>query len=98
MRAVNDLWRAFTSNWREVTRCAPPFHLNVSAGFLCKAGVRANMEEHQRNRETLLRGAEDCELIARLLAVIRMSEQMQEMTVGLKKIIAAQRDCRSTRA
>jgi hypothetical protein len=56
------------------------------------------MEEHQRNRETLLRGAEDCELIARLLAVIRMSEQMQEMTVGLKKIIAAQRDCRSTRA
>jgi len=29
-------WRALTSNWREVTRCDPPFHLDVSLSFVCK--------------------------------------------------------------
>ena len=56
------------------------------------------MDEDRKRFEKLLLDADNRELIATLLAVIRMSEQMQEMTVGLKKIIAAQRDCRSTRA
>jgi hypothetical protein len=27
--AVSGRWRALTSNWREVTRYDPPFHLDV---------------------------------------------------------------------
>jgi hypothetical protein len=34
--AVSGRWRALTSNWREVTRYDPPFHLDVSVGFICK--------------------------------------------------------------
>jgi hypothetical protein len=95
MRAANDRWRAFTSNWREVTRCAPRFHLDVSAGFICKAGARANMEDHRRWLESLPLNAKDFALITKLLAVIRMTEQAREMTVDLKKIIAAQREPRA---
>jgi len=50
--------------------------------------------------ETLLLDAEDFELIAKLaklLPVIRMAEQMREMTANLKADIAAKRDCRSAR-
>jgi hypothetical protein len=31
-----DRWRAFTSNWRAITRYEPPFHLDVSVGFIRK--------------------------------------------------------------
>ena len=34
--AVRDRWRAFASLWREVARYDPPFHLDVSVGFICK--------------------------------------------------------------
>jgi hypothetical protein len=56
------------------------------------------MEEDRKRLETFLLDADNCELIATLLAVIRMAEEMREMTAGLKKVIAAQRDCRSTSA
>ena len=39
--------------------------------------------------------AKDFALITKLLAVIRMTEQAREMTVDLKKIIAAQREPRA---
>ena len=58
------------------------------------------MEEHRKWLETLLLDAEEFELIAKLaklLPVIRMAEQMREMTADLKADIAAKRDCRSTR-
>jgi hypothetical protein len=60
--------------------------------------AQARMEENQNRLETLLQDAEDFKLIAKLLAVVRMTEQMREMTIGLKKLIATPRDCRSTRA
>jgi hypothetical protein len=56
------------------------------------------MEEDRKRLETFLLDADNCELIATLLAVVRMAEEMREMTAGLKKVIAAQRDCRSTSA
>ena len=97
---IASRWRAFTSNWREITRYEQPFLLDISVGFICKAGVRAKMEEHRKWLETLLLDAEEFELIAKLaklLPVIRMAEQMREMTADLKADIAAKRDCRSTR-
>jgi hypothetical protein len=56
------------------------------------------MEEHKKRLQTLLLGAEDFELIAKLaklLPVIRMAEQVRAMTADLKADIAAKRDCRS---
>ena len=54
------------------------------------------MEEHRKRLETLLLGAEDFDLIAKLaklLPVIRMAEQMRAMTDELRTDIAAKRDC-----
>jgi hypothetical protein len=56
------------------------------------------MDEDRKRIEKLLLDADNRELIATLLAVVRMAEEMREMTAGLKEVIAAQRDCRSTRA
>jgi hypothetical protein len=56
------------------------------------------MQGHRRRLEALLLDTEDFELIAKLaklLPVIRMAEQMREMTADLKADIAAKRDCRS---
>lgn len=47
------------------------------------------MEELRRCLEALPLCAEDCEEIAKLLAVVRMTEEMREMTAELKEIIAA---------
>jgi hypothetical protein len=58
------------------------------------------MEEHRKRLETLLLGAEDFDLIAKLaklLPVIRMAEQMRAMTDDLRADITAKRDCRSAR-
>ena len=58
------------------------------------------MDEYRERLETLLLDTEDFELIAKLaklLPVIRMAEQVREMTADLKADIAAKRDCRSTR-
>ena len=55
------------------------------------------MEEHEKRLQTLLLGSEDFELIAKLaklLPVIRMTEQIREMTADLKADIAAKRACR----
>ena len=63
-----------------------------------QAGVCAKMQGHIKRLETLLLDTEDFELIAKLaklLPVIRMAEQMREMTADLKADIAAKRDCRS---
>ena len=52
------------------------------------------MEEHKKRLQTLLLGSEDFELIARLaklLAVIRMAEQVRAMTADLRADIAAKR-------
>ena len=73
---LSGCWRAFTSNWREVTRYDPPFHLDVSVGFTCKqAYVRAQtkMEEHRKRLETLLLDTEDFELIAKLAKLLPVS-------------------------
>lgn len=56
------------------------------------------MDEDRKRIEKLLLDADNRELIATLLAVVRMAEEMREMTAGLKEVIAAQRDSRSTRA
>lgn len=66
------------------------------------------MDEDRKRIETLLLDADNRELIATLLAVVRMAEEMREMTAGLKEVIAAlgwskvrsrcKSDCRSTRA
>jgi hypothetical protein len=56
------------------------------------------MDEDRKRIEKLLLDADNRELIATLLAVVRMAEEMREMTAGLKEVIAAQRDCRSMRA
>jgi len=59
------------------------------------------MEEHRKRLERLLLDAEDFELIAKLaklLPVIRMAEQVREMTADLKAEIAAKRNCRSAKA
>ena len=50
------------------------------------------MEEHRKRLETLLLGADDLELIAKLaklLPVIQMAEQMRAMTENLRADINA---------
>ena len=46
--AVSGRWRAFTSNWREVTRYDPPFHLDVSVGFICKQAYARAADQNGR--------------------------------------------------
>ena len=58
------------------------------------------MEEHNKRLEALLRDTEDFELIAKLaklLPVIRMTEQIRAMAADLKVDIAAKRACRSAK-
>jgi hypothetical protein len=58
------------------------------------------MEEYRKRFETLLLDTEDFELIvklAKLLPVIRMAEQMREMTAELRADVAAKRVCRSAK-
>jgi hypothetical protein len=57
------------------------------------------MEEHRKRLETLLLGADDFDLIAKLaklLPVIQMAEQMRAMTENLRADITTKSDCRST--
>jgi hypothetical protein len=59
------------------------------------------MEEHKKRLQTLLLGSEDFELIAKLaklLPVIRMTEQIRAMAADLKADIAAKRARRSAKA
>ena len=59
------------------------------------------MEEHKKRLQTLLLGSEDFELIAKLaklLPVIRMTEQIRTMAADLKADIAAKRARRSAKA
>ena len=68
--AVRDRWRAFASLWHEIARYDPPFHLDVSVGFLCRQAYRAKMKEHRKRLETLLLDADDFELIAKLAKLL----------------------------
>jgi len=56
------------------------------------------MHEDRKRLENFLLDADNRELIATLLAVVRMAEEMREMTASLKDVIATHRDCRSPRA
>ena len=56
------------------------------------------MDEDRKRLENFLLGADNRELIATILAIVRMAEEMREMTTGLKDVIAVHRDSRSTRA
>lgn len=47
------------------------------------------MDEDRKRFEKLLLDADNRELIATLLAVVRMAEEMREMTAWLKEVIAA---------
>jgi hypothetical protein len=58
------------------------------------------MDEYRERLETLLLDTEDFELIAKLaklLSVIRMTEQIRAMAADLNADIAAQRACRSAK-
>jgi hypothetical protein len=52
------------------------------------------MDEDRKRLEHFLLDAGNRQLIATILAIVRMAEEMREMTAGLKKIIAAQREPR----
>jgi hypothetical protein len=43
--AVSGCWRAFTSNWREIT---PPLHLDVSVGLTCKQAYARAADQNGR--------------------------------------------------
>ena len=58
------------------------------------------MDEYRERLETLLLDTEDFELIAKLaklLPVIRMTEQIRAMATDLRTDIAAKRACRSAK-
>jgi hypothetical protein len=46
--AVSGCWRAFTSNWREITRYDPPFHIDVSVGLICKQAYARAADQNGR--------------------------------------------------
>ena len=56
------------------------------------------MDDDRKRLQNFLLDADNRELTARLLVVVRMAEEMREMTDGLKDVIATHRDCSSTRA
>ena len=61
---------------------------------------QTKMDEYRERLETLLLDTEDFELIAKLaklLPVIRMTEQIRAMAADLKIDIAAKRACRSAK-
>jgi hypothetical protein len=67
---VSGRWHAFTSNWRELTRYNPPFHLPVSARF----HQQTKMEQNNKQMERLPLHAEDEERIAKLATEIKRDE------------------------
>ena len=46
--AVSGCWRAFTSNWREITRYDPPFRLDISVGLTCKQAYARAADQNGR--------------------------------------------------
>jgi hypothetical protein len=67
---VSSGWHAFTSNWRDVPRYNPPFHLPVSAHF----HQQTEMEQNSKQMERCPLHAEDEERIAKLTTEIKRDE------------------------
>lgn len=56
------------------------------------------MDDDRKRLENFLLGADNRELMATILAFVRMAEEMREIADDLKDVIATHRNCRSGRA